>query len=119
MRPLGFAMEEGDGKLVATGREFLAASDFETLWSRDAGGQEGIQRAFAGTLFEAIGEQQDSGFLILRLPGVQEVVGGGERRDVVMIDRGCGLRPARGRNREHDQQQRGNEAPDQGKNLPT
>lgn len=117
MRPLGFSLEEGNGKLVATGREFLAASDFEALRFRDVGAQQRVQQAFAGTLFEAIGEQQDGGFLILGLPGVQEVVRSGEGVDVVRIHRGRHLRLARGRDREDDQQQRRNQGPDQEKNL--
>jgi len=118
MRPPGFGLEEGNGELVTTGREFLAASDFEALRFRDVGVQQRIQQAFAGTLFEAIGEQQDGGFLILGLPGVQEVVRSGEGVDVVRIHRARRLGLARGRDREDDQQQRRNQGPDQERNLP-
>jgi len=118
MRPLGFGLEEGNGELVTAGREFLAASDFEALRFRDVGAQQRIQQAFAGTLFEAIGEQQDGGFLILGLPGVQEVVRSGEGVDVVRIHRGRRLGLARGRDREDDQQQQRNQGPHQERNLP-
>ena len=117
MRPLGLGLEEGDRKLVTAWSQLLASSDFKALWLGDGRGQKRIQRALSGALFEAIREQQDGGFLILRLPGLQEVIRRGERADVVEIHRRRGLGLGRRRDRERDQQQRGNESPDQEKNF--
>jgi len=46
------------------------------------------ESAIGSVLLEVIGKQQDGGFLILDLPGVEKLIGRGEGVDVVGIDRG-------------------------------
>ena len=61
------------------------AANLEALRLR-LGVQVAIERGLNDVLLEAIGKQQDGGFLILRLPGMQEIISGGESVDIVRID---------------------------------
>ncbi len=49
---------------------------------------------FRGALFRSVGQQQQAGFVVLSLPGMQKAVGGGEGCNVFRVQRrvaGLGL----------------------------
>lgn len=82
----GRGLEKRHRKFIATGSQFLAVADLvagsRVGWRRE----EASHQVFAGSLADAVGEHEEAGFLVLGLPGVEEVVGGGEGEDVVLID---------------------------------
>ena len=51
------------------------------------GSEEVLKPVFVGMLLELVAEQEDSGFVVLVLPGLQETVGRGQGRNVILVNR--------------------------------
>lgn len=86
----GRRLEEGDGKFVAPWSESATVTDFVAGARVIRGREEVVNSIFAGLLFQVVGEEEDAGFLVVGLPGVQEAVRGGEGNDVIVFDRRSG-----------------------------
>ena len=99
--------KQRDRKSKAAGSELPSAGNFKALRSCVIG-EQAFQECFRAALFKAVGEQEGSGFLVLRLPGMEKLIGGGEGVNVVGVDRGWdGLGSCHCRDIEDREQQAG------------
>ena len=91
------------------GPELFAGGDFVGLLAVGRRGEEGFEAFFLCMLLDSVSEEEDRGFVVLILPGLQEPVGCDQCRDVILIN-GPRSGTAAGGNdrsaeREEDQQQ--------------
>ena len=89
---------ERDGELVMAVGELASGRKFVGLLG--VSGEEGGERALIDVLAGVVAEQERGGFLIVRLPGVEKLVGRCQRENVVGVDGGYGLGLGAGRKRE-------------------
>ena len=98
--PLVFPdLEQGHGEGVASGFQFPAAADLESLLRGWPWREELLQAVFRGVVSRSVGEHQEASFMILSLPSMKKAVGGGEGGDVVGVSGAGGGRFGFGRKR--------------------
>ena len=88
---IGFrGIEQDYGELVTAVLQQFAAADFEGGWSGI--GEKFLDGIGGSRLLDAAGEQRDAILGVGGLPGLQEMVGGGQGGGIVSGEVGCLLR---------------------------
>ncbi len=65
---VGADFEKRDREGVTSRFQFLAATDLVSLLDRRSGSEVSLQTVFGNLMLGGVGEQNDSGFVVLALP---------------------------------------------------
>ena len=82
---VGPNFKQRDRKNVAAGFQFLAATDFVSLLNGRSRSEERLHAIFRNLLLGGVGQQNDSGFVVLRLPSGKKAIGRCQGADVLAI----------------------------------
>jgi len=81
--------EQGHWKGEAPRLQLPAPADFVSFLDRRSGSEERLQAIFGNLMFGGVSEQNDSGFVVLGLPGSQKSIGGCQGANIFAIQQAC------------------------------